>query len=205
MLKIKHSGGDPIIARVNHCDEISTYCNMIPFYTFNKVPLCEPANALLVARFICTAYKFDVPPKIDTNIKGWISNNNEIPRILLSLIDHYWSDKSAETFEIPQSFSFNKDDVAPNDTDPEIVFSTWFKRDATSFVEITTARKIFEKCGMTDNMLTRMMNDKGLSKDNKRYTSEDISKNPNLKDKRRYVYTGIKQIKSLSDKDEDQI
>ena len=211
MLKIKHSGGDAIIARVNFGDEVKTHCNMTAVYTFNKIPACEPADALLVSRFWNTAFKYQDPPKIegvketdqlisgfkkpDDGIKIWIRNNKDLPLVMLSLIDHYWTSQSASSFVAPESFAIAKDDVAPNNTDPEIIFSMWFIRGENSFVEVETAKKIFAKCTMTINKLTRMMNDKGFDRIDKRYTIEEEKLNPKLTGKKRSVYYNIKQIK----------
>ena len=210
------SGGDPVLSRVMHANESKVVQNAIGVFTFNKCPQCKPIDAMEIARFFVTSYKFTKPTDIeiasgfssllktpDNNIKQYIKTHPLFPLALLSILSHYWTNDSPRNFTIPESFKIANEDESPIEKceDPITMIMNLFERDNDSVIKCSEVADILN---LSIKSITTTLKTLNIEKKQKKYTTEERLKDPTLPQSYS-VYCGIKKKEVKENDDMDSI
>ena len=200
------SGGDTFGARTMGKNEITMVQNAICVFTFNKVPECSVPDALRTMRVIETNGSFTNEftdnaigniKADDPTMKSWIKTNPLVPRVMISLIIHYWSSTQAKDITQPLAFIDARDELCPQDTDPSVALNTHCVKDPNGWLSADDAlEKVFMNTTLlTPHAITKFMAKAGFIKAQKL-----IPANPLIKDSkpsRPYGFKGV-QLKTIT-------
>jgi len=162
-IKQEISGGDPIVARVLYGGEITIVQNCYTIYQCNTIPeKIQPSDCLENCRVFETPYKFEKSTmknnsklKEPEDIKSRILSNKNFPKIMLSIVSHFYQDKS--DFLIPDKMLLYLDNIKPAPDTKEQILEKFFEitKDTKDKITLNDTRVIFESLEIPDQTLTK--------------------------------------------------
>ena len=225
--KVICSGGDKFAARTMCKNEVYVKNNTTAFMSMNKIPACNPADAMDTMVLFDMPYKFVEPSLVsedimyregDPTLKDQVKNNSRWADIFLHLIFENYTDVpivASDMNEIGQA-ECGLVAKASNATNPIALFNAAFEKDENGWVSTADIKRVLAPAKLSDVKFSCFLKTRGfMQKKGKEITTkENVSKTDEngvvtlvevVRKKRPYGYTGLsfKVIVNPDDIEED--
>lgn len=193
VLKKCISGGDDVLTRLHSGNEFNVKVNTTTIMSFNKMPCCNPKDALLTMYPINTPFKYVDGPlidafykKIDINLKREVETNVLWKNIFRKLVFDAFTDEAIGLKDLPLSASAEYNDVmATNMTEPAQILHNNFIIDPKGFTIYEKIEQLFAPSKYSRDKLAKFLLSRGFLATQRRQKI-------NNKDCRVRGYSGLK-------------